>query len=134
MVKIAVYIRIRKEDALVIECQKQYFNELIKSKNNCEIVEFYIDVSKYERAENLPEYNRMIKDAETHKFDYIIIKGFRQFGCLTAQKIEMIQKLKEKGIGVYSIAEGMDTLSSRWSSFMMELYLSMEKELKRIRK
>ena len=134
MVKIAVYIRIRKEDALVIECQKQYFNELIKSKNNCEIVEFYIDVSKYERAENLPEYNRMIKDAETHKFDYIIIKGFGQFGCLTAQKIEMIQKLKEKGIGVYSIAEGMDTLSSRWSSFMMELYLSMENELKRIRK
>lgn len=134
MVKIAIYIRIRKEDALVIECQKQYFNELIKSKNNCEIVEFYIDVSKYERAENLPEYNRMIKDAETHKFDYIIIKGFRQFGCLTSQKIEMIQKLKEKGIGVYSIAEGMDTLSSGWSSFMMELYLSMENELKRIRK
>jgi DNA invertase Pin-like site-specific DNA recombinase len=134
MVKIAIYIRIRKEDALVIECQKQYFNELIKSKNNCEIVEFYIDVSKYERTENLPEYNRMIKDAETHKFDYIIIKGFRQFGCLTSQKIEMIQKLKEKGIGVYSIAEGMDTLSSGWSSFMMELYLSMENELKRIRK
>ena len=112
MVKIAIYIRIRKEDALVIECQKQYFNELIKSKNNCEIVEFYIDVSKYERTENLPEYNRMIKDAETHKFDYIIIKGFRQFGCLTSQKIEMIQKLKEKGIGVYSNAEGMDTLLS----------------------
>lgn len=134
MVKIAIYIRIRKEDALVIECQKQYFNELIKSKNNCEIVEFYIDVSKYERTENLPEYNRMIKDAETHKFDYIIIKGFRQFGCLTSQKIEMIPKLKEKGIGVYSIAEGMDTLSSGWSSFMMELYLSMENELKRIRK
>lgn len=134
MVKIAIYIRIRKEDALVIECQKQYFNELIKSKNNCEIVEFYIDVSKYERTENLPEYNRMIKDAETHKFDYIIIKGFRQFGCLTSQKIEIIQKLKEKGIGVYSIAEGMDTLSSGWSSFMMELYLSMENELKRIRK
>ena len=134
MVKIAVYIRIRKEDALVVECQKQYFNELMKSKNNCEIVEFYIDVGKYERVENLPEYNRMIKDAETHKFDYIIIKGFRQFGCLTSQKIEMIQKLKEKGIGVYSIAEGMDTVSSRWSGFMMELYLSMENELKRIGK
>ena len=74
MVKIAVYIRIRKEDALVVECQKQYFNELMKSKNNCEIVEFYIDVGKYERVENLPEYNRMIKDAETHKFDYIIIE------------------------------------------------------------
>ena len=134
MVKIAIYIRIRKEDALVIECQKQYFNELIKSKNNCEIVEFYIDVGKYERVENLPEYNRMIKDAETHKFDYIVIKGFRQFGCLTAQKLEMIQKLKEKGIGVYSIAEGMDTFGSRWSSFMTELYLSMESELKRISK
>ena len=134
MVKIAVYIRIRKEDALVVECQKQYFNELMKSKNNCEIVEFYIDVGKYERVENLPEYNRMIKDAETHKFDYIIIKGFRQLGCLASQKIEMIQKLKEKGIGVYSIAEGMYTFSSGWSSFMMELYLSMENELKRIRK
>ena len=134
MVKIAVYIRIRKEDALVIECQKQYYSELIKSKSNCEIAEFYIDVGKYETAEKLPEYSRMIKDAEAHKFDYIIIKGLRQFGCITAQKIELIQKLKEIGIGVYSIAENIDTLSSQWSGFLMELYLVIENELKRIRK
>lgn len=61
MVKIAIYIRIRKEDALVIECQKQYFNELIKSKNNCEIVEFYIDVTE-ERMSSFEKHSFRFMD------------------------------------------------------------------------
>ncbi len=81
-------------------------------QNKDEIVEVYKDqyISGSEQA-YMEAFNRMIKDAEQEKFKRIYVRRIDRFGRNISQMIKTEIMLNDKGIGIYSAEEGLDTLT-----------------------
>lgn len=117
MSKVAIYCRLSEEDknkksteeSESIQNQKKLLIDYANSKG-WEIQEIYVDEdwSGSERAR--PDFNRMIKDAEAHKFDIILCKKQNRFGR-DSQLIEyyLHEKFLLWGIRFVSVVDHADT-------------------------
>ena len=70
------------------------------------------------RADKRPEFQRMIRDCQNGKIDYIITKSVSRFARNTVECLEYIRSLKAQGIGIFFEEQNIDTLKSD-----SELYL-----------
>ena len=63
------------------------------------------------KAENRPEFLRMIKMCEAHQIDLILVKSVSRFGRNVKESLDYTRRLKLLGIGVQFEKEGIFTLS-----------------------
>lgn len=63
------------------------------------------------KANNRPEFQRMIRMCELHQIDLIITKSVSRFSRNTKEALEYARKLKNLGIGVIFEKEGINTQS-----------------------
>ena len=116
MLKVAAYCRVstNKEDQInSLESQKKYFHEYIERNPVWELTEVYVDEGVTGTStKKRHSFNKMIVDAQSHRFDLIITKEISRFARNTLDSIFYTRKLKELGIGVIFMNDNINTLDS----------------------
>lgn len=112
--KVAAYCRVstdKEDQANSLESQRRFFCEYI-GRNPCwTLAEIYVDEgitgtsTKKRRA-----FNRMMEDAEKNAFDLVLTKEISRFARNTLDSILYTRKLKELGVGVNFLNDGINTL------------------------
>lgn len=111
---VAAYCRVstdKEDQANSFESQQRYFREYIDRQPDWELFAIYADsgitgTSTKKRA----AFNRMIHDAQLHKFDLIITKEVSRFSRNILDSIAYTRDLKRLGIGVQFMNDGINTL------------------------
>ena len=96
-----------------LENQIYFFEDYIKRNDNWEMSEVYIDEGiSGTSTKNRKGFNDMIFDAYQGKFDLILTKEISRFARNTLDSILYTRKLREIGVGVYFINDGINTLDA----------------------
>lgn len=129
--RVCAYARVstdKDEQQNSLQAQKDYFSMLIKSNATWEFAGIYYDdgVSGLTHK-NRDGFNSMIEDAIDGKIDLIITKSISRFARNTLDSLEILRKLKDKGIGVYFQKENINTLDGK-GEFVLTLMSSFAQE------
>ena len=104
------------------ENQVEMFMERIKSTPEWDFAGVYADPAMTGTTDERPEFQRMLRDAERHKFDMILCKSISRFARNTLITIQTIRHLQSIGVAVIFEKENIDT--SKPNSEMMLTVLS----------
>lgn len=92
--------------------QTQFFQDFIAAEPDWEFVGVYADQGISGFKENRPAFLRMISDAKAGKIDLIVVKSISRFARNTETVLKATRELKQLGIGVYFILQGINTLTA----------------------
>ncbi len=112
----AVYCRVstdQDDQVHSFESQKRYFQEYIARKPGWELYAVYADegITGTSTA-GRDAFNRMIRDAGLRCFDKVLTKEVSRFSRNILDTISYTRKLRELGIGVVFLTDGIDTLEA----------------------
>lgn len=105
-----------------IDAQMRYITGYA-AQYNYEIVEFYCDRAKSGKNTNRPEFQRMLEDTSTGKFQAIIVHKIDRFSRNTEDTLRIIDQLKSKNITVISAYEHFE--NNPMGNFMLTMLSSM---------
>ena len=91
------------------ENQVEIYTDRILENPEWEYAGTYADPAITGTTGERPEFKRMMKDAEHHKFDIILCKSISRFARNTLLTVESIRKLQELDIKVIFEKENLDT-------------------------
>ena len=104
-IRVAAYCRVstlKDEQRLSYESQCSYYQDLISSNDNMELVGVYGDQGfSGLHADNRPQFQRLINDAKEGKMDQIIVKSISRFSRNAIDCQEYINTLKDNGVRVF---------------------------------
>ena len=114
MIRVASYCRVstdQEDQANSFVSQQLYFRQYVQRQPDWELYEIYADegitgTSTKKRA----AFNRMIHDAYMGKFQLIITKEVSRFSRNILDTISFTRELKEIGVGVLFMNDGIHTL------------------------
>ena len=114
--RVTFYARVstdKEEQASSLENQIGHFTEYIQTNAHWTYVDGYIDegisgISTLKRE----SFNRMIADAKSGRFDFIITKEISRFSRNTLDSIRYTQELLSLGVGVLFQNDNINTLDS----------------------
>ena len=96
------------------ESQVTYYRSMIGKRNGWGFAGIYADEARSgTKIKRRDEFQRMIRDCEQGKIDYIITKSVTRFARNTVDSIHTIRRLKEMEIGIYFEKERIDTLTEK---------------------
>lgn len=114
--RVAAYCRVStdKTDQInSLENQKRYFYEYVNKNPDWKLARIYADEGVTGTStKKRKEFNRMIDDATAGMFDIIITKEISRFARNTLDSIFYTRKLKESGVGVIFMNDGINTLDA----------------------
>ena len=130
--KIAIYAR--------VSTSEQDVNNQLRALRNYaralegEIVEEYVDKASG-KSSNRPEFRRLLKNAEQHKFDLVLVWALDRFsreGILNT--LSYLRRLKENGVYIKSLQEPwLDTRDEGMGNLLIAIFSWVaEQERKRI--
>lgn len=127
--KIVAYVRTRQDEGLSVH--KEYFKRLFANREDCELIDFYWDSGRSGFDRYRYAFKQMIADAENGKYDYVVVKSLAKLSRDTDAAIKTIKKLKDHGVGVYSITEQFDSLSNKCEEYIgiMEAIAELRKQI-----
>lgn len=112
--RVCAYCRVSTELAAQVgsfENQVRYFRNYISTHEGWVLTEIYSDEGRSGTSVKGREgFRRMIADAERGLFDRIITKEISRFARNTVDALIYVRRLRELGIGVTFIGDGIDTL------------------------
>ncbi len=116
--RIAVYTRIGKNSPDEEDKRKQYFTDLIAAREDCELVDIYVDAFGTSAMDpTRPAYVKLLADAENKKFDYIVVKQISEFSRDSKETQRVVNLLRELNIGLYFIDINECSTSSSWDKW-----------------
>lgn len=93
--------------------QMQWYEELKKNYPNWIVIERYVDDGiTGTQARKRPEFMRMIEDAKSGRFDLIVTREVSRFARNTIDCLEVTRQLKNYGVEVFFVQEGIWTLDN----------------------
>lgn len=95
-----------------IENQITFFTNLIQNNRNWIFVNGYADRIRGESASNRIEFQRMINDAKSGKFDLIITKEVSRFARNTIDSLTYTRDLLRYGVGVFFQNDNICTIDT----------------------
>ena len=120
--RVAAYCRVStdsEEQLTSYQNQMRVYTEMIAANKEWEFAGLYADEGiSGTRADKRPEFQRMIRDCQNGKIDYIITKSVSRFARNTVECLEYVRSLKVQGIGIFFEEQNIDTLKNE-----SELYL-----------
>ena len=120
--RVAAYCRVStdsEEQLTSYQNQMCVYTEMIAANKEWEFAGLYADEGiSGTRADKRPEFQRMIRDCQNGKIDYIITKSVSRFARNTVECLEYVRSLKAQGIGIFFEEQNIDTLKNE-----SELYL-----------
>ena len=120
--RVPAYCRVStdsEEQLTSYQNQVRVYTEMIAANKEWEFAGLYADEGiSGTRADKRPEFQRMIRDCQNGKIDYIITKSVSRFARNTVECLEYVRSLKAQGIGIFFEEQNIDTLKNE-----SELYL-----------
>ncbi len=120
--RVAAYCRVSTDSEDQIDSYKAqvaYYTEAIAKNPRWKLADIYADEgitgTLVKKRDN---FNRMIRDCERGRIDYILCKSVARFARNTVDSLKMVRKLKAKGIGVYFEEQCLDTLKVENEMFL----------------
>ena len=111
--RVVIYARVSTEHEAqlsALENQIDWYKPLLDLHPEWTLVEQYIDEGiTGTSAEKRPEFMRMMEDAKKHKFDMILTREVSRFARNTVDTLQYTRMLKEHGVEVYFINDGIKT-------------------------
>lgn len=96
------------------EAQVDYYRHMIGKRSGWTFAGIYADEARSgTKVKCRDEFQRMVRDCERGKIDYIITKSLTRFARNTVDSLKTIRKLKNMGIGIYFEKERIDTLAEK---------------------
>ena len=128
--RVAVYARVStglegQQDSY--ENQVEIYTKLVEETPGWELYEIYADQDFTGTTDNRPDFQRMLADAEKHKFDFIVVKSISRFARNTLISIRTIRHLQDIGIYIYFEKEKIDT-SKPYSEMMLTIMSAFAQE------
>ena len=109
--KVACYCRVStaKEEQLDSMSKQEEFFEHFAIQKGYELHKIYADEGiSGKQLKNRVQFLKMIDDAKLRKFDSILVKDVSRFSRNTVDFLVMIRELKDLGINIYFISQGMN--------------------------
>lgn len=119
MDKVAIYIRLSKEDAdkgekesESVQNQRAILHSHALSQG-WEIYDFYVDEDWSGSDRGRPEFHRLISDAEAGKFNIVLVKTQSRFARDSKYIEDYVHELfRDKGIRFVSLVDNIDTMQA----------------------
>lgn len=128
--RVAAYARVSSgKDAQLhsLSAQISYYNNLIGSRGDWELVGIYADGAMTGTKDNRPEFQRLLGDCRAGKIDLVIAKSITRLARNTVTLLETARELKALNIDIYFEKENIHTLSSD-GELMLTLLASFAQE------
>lgn len=113
-VRLAAYCRVSTEDEDQLqsfENQRNYFMEYAASHPEYELVNIYADRGiTGTNTRRREEFKRMIEDCRSGKVDMVVTKSISRFARNTEDFLHYARELRDLGIGILFVREGINTL------------------------
>ena len=120
--RVAAYCRVSTDSDDQLEsyrAQVAYYTDAIAKNPRWKLADIYADEgitgTMLKKRDN---FNRMIRDCERGRVDYILCKSVARFARNTVDALRIVRKLKDKGIGVYFEEQCLDTLKVENEMFL----------------
>lgn len=111
--RVAAYARVstdRDDQANSFDSQVKYFNDWITRQKGWNLANVYADEGiTGTSTQKREQFNQMIQDALSGKIDVILTKEVSRFARNTLDSISYTRKLKEHGVVVVFMLDGIDT-------------------------
>ena len=118
--RVAAYCRVSTDNEgqmSSLELQMAAFRTQIELRPDWELVDIYSDEGiSGTRVEKRPEFQRMIRDCEAGKIDYIITKSISRFARNTLECLQHIRYLQSLGVQLLFEKENMRTVKNSHKS------------------
>lgn len=115
-IRVAAYCRVStdSEDQLQsYKAQVAYYTDAIAKNPRWKMVDIYADEGLTgTRTEKRVNFNRMMRDCERGRIDFILTKSVARFARNTVDSLKCVRKLKAKGIGVFFEEQNLDSLKT----------------------
>lgn len=112
-IRVAAYCRVSTEmesQQSSMEAQVRFFREQIQRHKGWELVGIYADEGiSGGTAARRPEFQRLLRDCEEGKVDYIISKSISRFARNTLECLSIIRHLQSIGVQLIFEKENIDT-------------------------
>ena len=109
--KVAVYCRVSTDiqDTSILN-QQQYFEDYLSKHEEYMLYDWYLDegISGTD-IKKRDGFNKIIEDGKAKKYDILIAKSFSRFGRNQIQTLQAINSLRENGVRVVFIEDGLDS-------------------------
>ena len=126
---IAAYCRVStdKQDQLnSLETQKSFFREYTQRTGD-NLVALYADEGiSGTKTKNRKEFQRMMADAEQHRFERIVVKDISRLARNTVDLLQSVRRLKELGIETQFLTANMTSMGD--SEFVLTLFGALAQE------
>lgn len=114
--RVAAYARVstdRDDQANSFESQVKYFKDWITRQDGWNLINVYADEGiTGTSTQKREQFNQMIQDALSGKIDVILTKEVSRFARNTLDSISYTRRLKEYGVMVVFLLDGIDTSQS----------------------
>ena len=113
--RVAAYCRVSSNSAdqrNSFATQEHVYTKYIAEKQEWELVDIFADEGlSGMKADNRPEFQRMIRMCELHQIDLILTKSVSRFARNVKEALSYTRKLKLLGVGVQFEEDGVNTLA-----------------------
>ena len=129
MLRIVAYCRVSTEKEQQLDSlanQKRFFEEYA-NQNNYKLIDIYADEGITGRQTRKREdFNRMMREARTGKFDMLVVKDISRFARNTVDLLTSVRELKSMNIDVQFITNSYKALGN--SEFILTVYGAIAQE------
>ena len=108
--KAGVYVRVSTTEQ-DIDKQVQELREYCERNKEIGSYELYIDKGLSGSKDNRPEYNRLLEEIRLNKIDMVICYKIDRLSRSIQHFLHFFQELQNKGVGLISITQPIDTTS-----------------------
>ncbi len=126
-VRVVGYARIGVNSVASIETEHQVIMNYVAKEGNWELCGMYADEGQKGKAKRYC-FEQMLKDAEEHKFDIVVVKNFRRFCRNGAEAIEPLKRLTAAEIPVFFINEGISSADEEFKEHFSLICAIEEKQ------
>lgn len=130
--RVAAYCRVSTlmdEQELSYESQCAYYQNLIESRENMELVGIYGDQGfSGLHADKRPEFQRLIADCTADKVDLVMVKSISRFSRNTIDCQSYLKLLKEHGVTVFFEKEGLYSTDTQCELILKLLAAAAQEE------
>ena len=116
-----------------IEIQQEHINRYCR-ENGITIIKEYVDRAFSATSDNRPQFQQMIKDAESRLFSYVIVYNSSRFARNLQDHLRYRSILESCGVRIVSVNENFDETTPEgdlMSNFMMSINQYYSKDLGR---
>ncbi len=110
--RVGIYCRVSTnstEQLKSLTAQVSALTRLTAANPKWLLVDVYIDIASSKTGSSRKEFNRMLKDCQSHDLEIILTKSIRRFGRDTVEILDALNQLKLLGVRVIFEQEVLDT-------------------------